>query len=62
MYEKYFKIINGVKSMLAYNKISGTKKPETTSSIDIDKLTCVKINMELKYNLVIKHLEAIHAF
>ncbi|MBU3160231.1 hypothetical protein KPL37_10765 [Clostridium frigoris] len=48
--------------MLAYNKISETEKPETTSNIDIDKLTCVKINMGLKSNLFRKHLEAELAF
>ncbi|MCB2342217.1 hypothetical protein [Clostridium estertheticum] len=47
--------------MLACIKISQTKELETSSNIAIDKLTCVKINMGLKYNLVRKHLEAVCA-
>ena len=48
--------------MLAYIKIFETKKREIASNIGIDKVTCVKINMGLKYNLVRKHLEAICAY
>ncbi|MBU3100497.1 MULTISPECIES: hypothetical protein [Clostridium] len=48
--------------MLACIKISQTKELKISSNIVIDKLTCVKINMGLKYNLVRKHLEAVCAF
>ncbi|MBX4260027.1 hypothetical protein KTC96_08700 [Clostridium estertheticum] len=47
--------------MLACIKISQTKELKISSNIVIDKLTCTKINMGLKYNLVRKHLEAVCA-
>jgi len=53
MVNSYFKIMNGVRSMLACNNRSYIfEKQLRISNIGLGKFTTVKINMELNYNSI----------